>query len=954
MLKNLLIFVFSINFIFAQNEQYLVEKLSTDNGLPSNVVKSCVTDNNGFLWIATQAGIVRFDGIEVKVYNQNNTPSIQNNRFGSIERDSDSTLIAYNSIYQRFRINKKSELELIDNLTFLKGYIRDANYKVVPLKIFPLITNKIVEDINTGRYSLYTTNNNLFYLVNSEKIVLNGKSSIAIDKLKDKPYFYFTLSNQLFFISVSKGIYKINVDKIEYISNLTKDIKFKFNLNINDVFIKPTNDYVSFFVKDSFYLMHYRKGKINFERFNLSFKGVYRLACYIPENKINTIFFHSFNKGLFMVKKNIFKNKKLKYVGQNNLRVTYIKNNVFEKPFTEKLNKKLKLNQSVIFNLNKDTVCYFNYENMVYYVDGKYSYKKVKVDSNIIKDEVFEVLNYKNIFIVLTRTQILYLTKNMELTLYMKFPYQIEYACKSEKTKNWLISLQSGDLKYYDRKQKSIKSILFFKNKSVRFIKYDSKLNCFWIFTYGMGVFLLDENLKVTSLDIDKKSYLNYGHYFLQDSINFYWIPTNNGLFRFKQTDLIMKIKNSNHKINYNYFSIEHGLMNNEFNGRFFNSGVVLPNGNFALSNVEGIVTFNPNSIKEDLLNSPILIDDVIFNDRSLGSVNQLSIKEGFVDLKLVLAQANIGNYYSGGIEYKILGGFSNWLKLESNILELTSLKKGDYNICFKKIGENNANNYVYFKLTVLPLWYNSNWAYAAYVFLLGLLIYFIILFFFRNKQKKQKNELMLMESELKALRAQINPHYISNSLMSLQSLILKNDKFQAMEAMSMYGKVMRGILNDSEKPFVSLQTEISTLKDYINLEAMLFYEKADFTIKYEGIDPVLLHLIEVPSMLIQPYVENAINHGLMPKKTGPFQLSIHFEFNEKLICVIQDNGIGRSLQSNDLKRASKGNLNIENRIKLYGKIFKQSLFIDVIDLKNENNEPCGTKVIIQLPYYLN
>jgi LytS/YehU family sensor histidine kinase len=283
----------------------------------------------------------------------------------------------------------------------------------------------------------------------------------------------------------------------------------------------------------------------------------------------------------------------------------------------------------------------------------------------------------------------------------------------------------------------------------------------------------------------------------------------------------------------------------------------------------------------------------------------------------------------------------------------LFALNKGVYELYFRKHNSLETKQYKVIKLFVSSPWYNSNWAFFLYFILFILLGYVISRNYFKNKQRNLKNELILMESELKALRAQINPHYLSNSLVSLQQLILKDNKLQAIEVLSRYGKVMRSILNNSEHPFVSLNTEISTLKEYIELEALLLFENSEFRIHYDKIDNELLQSIQIPSMLIQPYVENAIIHGLIPKNRSPYQLSISFEFNERLICTIQDNGVGRSPKVQNTKKISKGNQNVENRMKLYGKLLQQTMSVEIVDLKNELNESEGTKVVIVLPHGL-
>jgi LytS/YehU family sensor histidine kinase len=280
-------------------------------------------------------------------------------------------------------------------------------------------------------------------------------------------------------------------------------------------------------------------------------------------------------------------------------------------------------------------------------------------------------------------------------------------------------------------------------------------------------------------------------------------------------------------------------------------------------------------------------------------------------------------------------------------------LANGKYTIYFRKSGNNDQSKFVSFQLTVLPPWYSSIYAFIVYFLLFVFLGYVISRYSIKNRQLKLKNELMLMESELKALRAQINPHYLSNSLVSLQQLILKDNKLQALEVLSKYGKVMRSILNNSEHPFISLYTEISTLKEYMELEALLLFENAEFSIHYDKIDNELLQSIQIPSMLIQPYIENAIIHGLLPRKMAPYQISVSFEFDKRLICTVQDNGLGRSPQVQNTKKISKGNENVENRMKLYGKILQQTMTVEFIDLKNELNESLGTKVIIVLPHGL-
>jgi LytS/YehU family sensor histidine kinase len=209
------------------------------------------------------------------------------------------------------------------------------------------------------------------------------------------------------------------------------------------------------------------------------------------------------------------------------------------------------------------------------------------------------------------------------------------------------------------------------------------------------------------------------------------------------------------------------------------------------------------------------------------------------------------------------------------------------------------------------------------------------------------------LESEIKVLQSQINPHFLSNSLMSLQSIVLENDKEKACEFIGQYGSVMRSVLEKSNYSFISLDQEILTLKEYIKLEALIRGISIDFEFSFNSDNTNLNMLnINVPTMIFQPFIENSIIHGLIPKnsetKTLRFIATIK---NKKLLVKIIDNGVG--LLKKETKRKSYGLENIQNRLKAYSELLKTKSYFTIEDIKEGTEFSSGSQVIIYMPYIL-
>ena len=226
---------------------------------------------------------------------------------------------------------------------------------------------------------------------------------------------------------------------------------------------------------------------------------------------------------------------------------------------------------------------------------------------------------------------------------------------------------------------------------------------------------------------------------------------------------------------------------------------------------------------------------------------------------------------------------------------------------------------------------------------LMSLLAYFM----FRNiKQQKLANNLLA----LKSMRSQMNPHFIFNALNSVNSFIAVNDERNANRYLSEFSSLMRAVLENSDEDFIPLTKEIELLELYVKLEHNRFKEKFDYEISVDK--NINLEQFSIPPMLLQPYIENAIWHGLRYRKEkGSLDISINKKDEDTISVIIKDNGIGRQKSEelktkNQLKQKSKGMSTIKNRIAILNDMYKNRISVTVSNVL-ENGE--GTKVVLLL-----
>lgn len=257
--------------------------------------------------------------------------------------------------------------------------------------------------------------------------------------------------------------------------------------------------------------------------------------------------------------------------------------------------------------------------------------------------------------------------------------------------------------------------------------------------------------------------------------------------------------------------------------------------------------------------------------------------------------------------------------------------------------------------IVIAPPFWQTWWFWLSLITGVSLLVFAIVKWRVNAVRKKErlnaKHEKQLLELEAKALRAQMNPHFIFNCMNSIKALVQQKDDDKAITYLTTFSKLIRTIFQNSDKREISLFDEIETCKLYTQLESMRFGNK--FTYHFNIDETIDLKSVKVPALIIQPFIENAIWHGIMPKQDGGSLLVSIKRQKDKVCCIIDDDGIGREMSQQNKFRGeqtihqSKGVHLTQTRLNLNNELNVRNATLEIIDKKDNNGNSLGTKVIL-------
>lgn len=431
------------------------------------------------------------------------------------------------------------------------------------------------------------------------------------------------------------------------------------------------------------------------------------------------------------------------------------------------------------------------------------------------------------------------------------------------------------------------------------------------------------------------------------------WINGHVGLMRFDP--LAKKILT--------VFNQQQGLAQND-GGYYFD---ILPDGKLAhlyygfinLTDLKGY-RFNKRPPAIALSSVQVLNQEYVYQLQPGRMLLELAHNENFVRIEFTALSYNNSN--QNQYAYQLMGVDRDWVYGNNNAVSYAGLKPGHYT--FKVKASNNDGLWgseQVLTIIINPPVYATWWFITLSILLLGGLIYW----WYRSriaqvkKEEKLKSDFrqQIAETEMKALRAQMNPHFIFNCLNSIQKYILQQDHLTASQYLTRFSRLIRLILDHSNQNQITLASELDLLKLYIEMEQLRFDNRFDFDIT---IDPhIQPDQIELPSMLIQPYLENAIWHGLL-HKTSRGKLWLRFTLVQPAVMEIAvvDNGVGRAMAAElkskqALKKKSYGMRITEDRIAILNQTQKINATCTVQDLYDAQGQAAGTQVVLRVPIHL-
>jgi len=469
------------------------------------------------------------------------------------------------------------------------------------------------------------------------------------------------------------------------------------------------------------------------------------------------------------------------------------------------------------------------------------------------------------------------------------------------------------------------------------------------------------------------------------DRNNNIWMSTFRGIAKLDNSAL-QQLLNENEDISqysfdpfnpmFTVFDASDGLQSNEFNqGSSFQS----QSDEIYFGGPKGLNYFNPDSLILNEFDPPVILTRFkIFNEEvqiaqqeseERKAKNKIIQKEGqyFIPVKISFLKnielsyrESVFSFEFASLDYSmpsknnyayIMEGFDkDWNYIANKTsATYTNLDGGSYT--FRVKGTNSdgiwSTHEARLEITITPPFWETTWFILLVIIIVLTILVLSIQRIILSQKKKAVAEKEKMELQLKTIKNQMDPHFAFNAINMIGSLVYKNDPDTVYDYFSRFARLIRSTLQDSEKISRPLGDELEFVKNYVEIQKTRFKGKFDFTLKVsENTDLET----EVPKMVIQTHAENAIKHGLMHKDgEGLLQIVIQQD-NNQLTISVEDNGIGRAKAATVSRGSTGKGMNIINQIfSLYNKLFNYKIDQQIIDLKDKNGNPEGTKVVLTI-----
>jgi len=1009
-----LLFLLYLHCVFAQQHYQHFDKFTIQDGLPSNVIYSLLQDSKGYLWVGTTNGLAKYDGYKFTVFKQTDDEnSIKGHKIETIFEDSagyiwvgSSCLSKYNrekdtwESYTFHKEGKKSssndfirsiiqENDSILWLSSLNGIIR-FNKKTDNYRFF-LYQDEIIDykakivDIKPNSY-LLISGKTRFYKFNLEKF---NFSEIKIDRDDSKNYSPICSFYNKYYIQKNvliNNIYQRTIIIANFKEEKTFEIKIdqgkiipplQYYKNSNNLYLTSTNKILKFNKQNRLI------DSVNLYNLNLNKESAFNLNSFLCGKE--KCYWIGTNDGLFRInrKKAFHKLNKNNGLPNEYIRSVLVDNNILYigtkhghsykinnlKKFVNKKSTKINPITYLPYCLNiyaTNSILKIRSKQQIVFLGSSSIYQYDAVRDKVIS--CYNAITYTGYWSLVEEDQGI-LVGSMNNPCLTKFRYEGEFLVKDTsygfvgdspivhkiyKDKKYNIWIggqgmfklhQQTDGSYQFEKYLDYEdSITKRKNPVWSIIDFDK--NHLLVGTTENGLFLINKQTKKT-LHFTTKDGLssNCVSGILLDNNKNIWISTISGLNFYDVSENTLTI-----------YRQEDGLPDEDFN---FKACDKTDDSWLFFGTKKGILYFHPDSIIQNEYQAPLyvnefrVLDSVIKKELKDNEKIILNHKQNFFTLEYSLLEYK--DPKSTRYEY-FLENYDNKIRKttgEHPTSSYTNVPPGEYVFHLTAINPQTLkiSNQLKIPIKIVPAFYQTKAFKAGVIIIIFMVISLIIYLLFKRQLYKSR----LLTTELSLLRSQMNPHFIFNTLNSIQGYVLNNDKMRVFNYISKFAKLMRMSLDYSKTEYVSVEETLKYLKTYVMLESERLQEEVEFIIEIDNEIDVYNTLVS--PMTIQPFVENALKHGLKPKgKDMKLHLELRKSYNY-LACIVSDNGIGR-----DEARKIKEKKNRQH--KSHGiEITQRSMSLQMKDNKtrknqikftdhyDENGEPTGTSVLLKISY---
>ena len=463
------------------------------------------------------------------------------------------------------------------------------------------------------------------------------------------------------------------------------------------------------------------------------------------------------------------------------------------------------------------------------------------------------------------------------------------------------------------------------------------------------GLSIIDKHGKIKTYTALNGLKYNDCRALLKDKEGNIWISNHNCILKFSPTTQT-----------FSYYDERSGLTGENFK---VSAAYAAANGLLYWGTEKGIIYFDPARLNNSSASSDVLISQAKIADSNYYFTNSssLSFKHDQNSASFYFTRPDIYNNTNTKYQYRLTPLDKTWINsFDQRQVNYNSLSPGNYvfSVRTSRDGINWKESINQITLNILPAFWQTWWFKLLLILLVAGLIYYLFrrrVAAVREKEKIRNNyERKIAEVEMSSLRAQMNPHFMFNSLNSINNFILKNDPDNASDYLTKFSRLMRLILDNSRSEWVLLENELKALQLYIELEAVRFDNAFNYSLEVtQDVDP---ETVMVPPLIIQPYVENAIWHGLLHRKEPGGRIDIKLWKNNGTFYIeIEDNGVGRDeakrLKSKTAtKQKSHGMKITAERIEVVNKIYNVDAGVTITDLADDKGNS-GTNVLISFKY---